>query len=223
MAFLTCGDVIDGVQATQLNDVEKVTWDDEILLSALNQALAILIGVRPDASAMAAEFSCVSGTRQKLPENGLRLLKVVRNIKYRYESEENFAGRAVRLVNMNDLDSIAPDWHSEPEKDTIKEYMFDERNPKTFYVYPPAIYGTLLDIEYSFMPEPITHREELLPVDITYQQTLHEFMLYKLLSGEGGQGQGAQHLNTGLSLIGAKPATEKYLKPINESNDGTGV
>lgn len=218
MAVLTCGALIDGVQQTQLNDVEQVTWGETELISALNQALAMLIGVRPDASAKVSEFSCVKGTRQTLPEDGLRLLKVVRNIKL-----DGLAGRAVRLMNMNDLDSIAPDWHSEPEKDNIKEYMFDERNPKTFYLYPPAKDGTLLDIEYSFMPDPITSMAQTLPVDITYQQPLQEFMLYKLLSGEGGQGQGAQHLNTALSLIGAKPATEKYLKPINEASSGTGV
>lgn len=218
MAFLTCGALIDGVQQTQLNDVDKVTWSEEVLLSTLNQALAMLILVRPDASAKVSELACVQGTRQTLPSDGLRLLKVVRNIK-----PEGLAGRAVRLMNINDLDSIAPDWHSDPEKDTIKEYMFDERNPKQFYIYPPARIGVLLDIEYAFMPDPITSREQMLPVDITYQQPLHEFMLYKLLSGEGGQGQGAQHLNTGLSLIGAKPATEKYLKPITENNSATGI
>lgn len=218
MAFLTCGVLIDGVQQTQLNDVEKVTWDEELLISALNQALVMLILARPDASSKVSELVCVQGTRQTLPDDGLRLLKVVRNIK-----AEGLAGRAVRLMNIHDLDSIAPDWHSEPEKGIVKEYMFDERSPKHFYVYPPAQAGVLLDIEYSFMPDPIINREQMLPVDITYQQPLHEFMLYKLLSGDGGQGQGAQHLNTGLSLIGAKPATEKYLKPINESNTGTGV
>lgn len=218
MAVLTCGALIDGVQQTQLNDVDKVTWGETELISALNQALAMLIGVRPDASAKVAELACVSGTRQTLPNDGLRLLKVVRNIK-----TGGLAGRAVRLMNMNDLDSIAPDWHSEPEKDSIKEYMFDERSPKHFYIYPPAQAGVLLDIEYSFMPDPITSMAQTLPVDITYQQPLQEFMLYKLLSGEGGQGQGAQHLNTALSLIGAKPATEKYLKPINEASSGTGV
>ena len=124
MAVLTCGDLIDGVQQTQLNDVDKVTWGETELIAALNQALAMLIGVRPDASAKVAELACVSGTRQTLPDDGLRLLKVVRNIK-----TGGLAGRAVRLMNMNDLDSIAPDWHSEPEKDSIKEYMFDERSP----------------------------------------------------------------------------------------------
>lgn len=218
MTVLTCGDLIDGVSKTQLNDVDKVTWDESLLISALNQALAMLVMVRPDTSAKVESFTCVSGTRQTLPTDGLRLLKVVRNIK-----PNGSMGRAVRFININDLDSMLPDWHSEPEKDTIKEYMFDDRSPKQFYVYPPAIAGTLLDIEYSFKPEPITSRAQVLPVDYVYQQPLQEFMLYKLLSGEGGQGQGTQHLNTALSLIGAKPALDTFLKPINESNSGTGV
>lgn len=218
MTVLTCGDLINGVQQTQLNDVDKVTWSDNLLISALNQALVMLVMVRPDVSAKVAELACVGGTRQTLPTDGLRLLKVVRNIK-----PDGSAGRAVRLMNINDLDSIDPDWHSANEKDTIKEYMFDERSPKWFYVYPPAKKGTLLNIEYSFAPLPITSMAQALPVDMIYQQPLQEFMLYKLLSGESGQGQGAQHLNTALSLIGAKPALDKYLKPINESSSGTGI
>ena len=35
-------------------------------------------------------------------------------------------------------------------------YMFDPRDPKTFYVYPPALVTTQLDIVYSALPTDIT-------------------------------------------------------------------
>ena len=218
MSLITCQTLIDGVQATQLNDSEKIAWSETLLMSALNQALAILTLVRPDATAKVYEFTCVAGTRQNLPADGLRLLKVVRNI-----TAGGAIGRAVRLVNISDLDSIAPNWHAETPKDTVKEYMFDERSPKWFYVYPPAQASVKLEIEYSAQPTKITDLSQPLPVDMVYMQPLQEFILYKLLSGEGGQGQGMQHYNTGMSLLGAKPAVDRFVAPITETNRATGV
>lgn len=218
MANITVKELLDGVQQTQLNDVDQVTFTEALLLSALNQALALLVLVRPDVTATFQTLACAEGTRQELPMDGLRLLKVVRNVK-----NDGKPGRAVRLVNQHDLDSIDPDWHSGTPKETIKEYMFDERSPTSFYIYPPAVAGTKLDIEYSKQPNEIISVEETLPVSNIYRQPLQEFILYKLLSGEGGQGQGMQHFNTALSLIGAKPALDKYLAPVAETSPATGV
>lgn len=218
MSQITCQVLIDGVQATQLNDAEKITWSETLLISALNQALAILALVRPDATAKHAEFVCAAGTRQNLPDDGLRLLKVVRNL-----NADGSIGRAVRLVNISDLDSIAPNWHADPQANMAREYMFDERTPKWFYVYPPVNTGVKLEVEYSAKPETITDLSQPLPVDMVYMQPLQEFILYKLLSGEGGQGQGMQHYNTGMSLLGAKPSVDRFAAPITETNRATGV
>ena len=218
MSLITCQTLIDGVRETQLNDIEKTTWTDSVILSALNQALTILVLARPDATAKIHTLVCALGTRQALPADGLKLLKAVRNI-----GVDNAVGRAVRLVNASDLDSISPNWHAETPKDVIKEYMFDDRSPKWFYVYPPAKAGIKLEIEYSAQPITITDLSQPLPVDVIYLQPLQELILYKLLSGEGGNGSGMQHYNTGMSLLGAKPAIDKFFAPITETNAATGV
>lgn len=215
---ITCQALIDGVQATQLNDSEKIAWSENLLMSALNQALAILALVRPDATAKVAQLTCTVGTRQNLPADGLRLLKVVRNL-----STDGAIGRAVRLVNISDLDSISPNWHAEAPKDSAKEYMFDERAPKWFYVYPPAKAGNKLEIEYSQQPIEITDLSQPLPVDMVYMQPLQEFILYKLLSGEGGNGIGMQHYNTGMSLLGAKLQVDRFANPNTETNRAGGA
>lgn len=217
---ITAQNILTGVQKTQLNDVDGVTWTNEILLSALNQAILLLILVRPDVTALVAEYTCVAGTRQTLPIDATRLLKVVRNIKV-----DGAYGRAIRLVNQHDLDSIDPDWHGATPTAIIKEYMFDDRAPKWFFTYPPAIAGTKLEIEYARQPETITDLSQVLPVDAVYYQPLQEFILYKLLSGEGGQsqGQGMQHYNTAMQLLGAKNALDKFSAPVTKMNPATGV
>lgn len=213
MANITCQVVVDGVQQTQLNDSEKISFSEELLMSALNQALAILALVRPDATAKIYQLTCVAGTRQSLPDDGLRLLKVVRNI-----SSTGVIGRAVRLVNISNLDAASPDWHSKPQVAAAREYMFDERSPKWFYVYPPVQASVKLEIEYSSRPNSITDLSQEFPVDLVYMQPVQEFILYKLLSGDAGNGQGMQHYNTAMSLLGAKPAVDRYNSPNTETN-----
>ncbi|WP_151721061.1 phage adaptor protein [Acinetobacter ursingii] len=212
---VTCQFLLDGVSATQLNDVDKTTWSEELLLSALNQALVMLVLIRPDATAKIHTFECVKGTRQNLPVDGVRLLKVVRNIDAAGE-----IGRSIKLVNISDLDAVSPNWHSRPPVAVVKEYMFDERAPKWFYVYPPANQGVKVEIEYSASPPEITDPSQPLPVDIVFMQPLQEFMIYKLLSGDGGKGVGMQHLDVGLKLIGAKPTIDNYLSPAKETKAG---
>ena len=68
---------------------------------------------------------------------------MVRNI-----NSDNTIGIAVRLVQREDMDSMSPDWHA-ASGTVVREYMFDSRSPKHFYIYPCVPVGKKLEIEYS--------------------------------------------------------------------------
>lgn len=200
---ITCGMLIDGVQQTQLQDADKVTWSNVLLMSALNQSLSILALVRPDATPKRLVMSCVEGTFQQLPADGLRLLRVVRN------RNGNNIGRSIRLVKMLDLDATDPNWHRQPPQQEAHEYMFDENQPKQFYVYPPVAAGVQLEVEYSAEVPTITSMDQPLPVDSIYMQPLQELMLYKLLSGSSGM----NHLNTAMAMLDRKRNSDGFASP----------
>ena len=194
-------DLLTGVRMTQLNDPEATTWPDSTLIVALNEALRMLALVRPDVSSKVATIIALEGSRQFIPDDGIRLLRVVRNI-----NADDTIGQAVRLVQQEDMDSMSPSWHT-TQGYLVKEYMFDSRTPKYFYIYPSVTPGQKLEIEYSAKADIVTDLtlNEALPVPEIFSQPIQEIMLYKLLSGDSTNGNsGAQHLQTAMELLGIK-------------------
>lgn len=199
-------DLINGVRMTQLNDPEATTWSDTTLIIALNQALKILALVRPDATAKITTLALTGGSRQFIPDDGIRLLRVVRNINL-----DDSIGTAVRLVQMEDMDSMSPDWHT-IQGTIVREYMFDSRSPKHFYIYPSVPSGSKLEVEYSSYATEVTPTNvtQPMPVDAVFSQPLQELMLYKLLSGDSHNGNsGASHLQTAMDLLGVKDKADE--------------
>lgn len=201
-------DLLNGVRMTQLNDPEAVTWSDAVLITALNQSLLMLALVRPDASSKIATLSLEAGSRQFIPNDGVRLLRVVRNI-----DAAGAIGRAVRLVQQEDMDSMSPDWHI-ITGNIVKEYMFDSRSPKHFYIYPNVPAGSKVEVEYSSYVDSVTETNvgDALPVSPVFAQPLQELMLYKLLSGDSSNGRsGNDHLRVAMELLGVKDKADEQV------------
>jgi hypothetical protein len=101
------------------------------------------------------------------------------------------AKKAVRLVPRQILDAQIPGWHAIPGTVDILHYMFDARDPKTFYVYPPAVDSAQLEIMYSAIPTPIAEPADgKLYSDVVgnvslpdiYANALLDYMLYRAYS-----------------------------------------
>ena len=213
--MFTSQDLINELRMTQLNDPDATTWSDTLMIIALNQALKTLALVRPDATAKIATITLKEGSRQFIPIDGVRLLSVVRNI-----NSDNTIGIAVRLVQREDMDSMSPDWNA-ASGTVVREYMFDSRSPKHFYIYPCVPVGKKLEIEYSSYAETITtmNINEPLPVDAIFAQPLQELMLYKLLSGDSSNGNtGAAHLQTAMDLLGVKDKADERVSSARRTS-----
>lgn len=206
--------LFNDARLTQLGDAEGITWSISSMIVAYNQAKNMLMGLRPNAYTKVKEVALQQGSRQYLPEDGLRLFSVVRNIQ-----QNGSIGRAIRQVSIADLDAMNPDWHTITGP-AIHEYMFDERSPKHFYVYPapPADNMLKVEIEYSAMPPDIKEENlaEILPFDSIYDQPLIELMLYKLLSGDNAQGRNnTEHMTAAMGLLGIHDERAKVNNPAN--------
>lgn len=208
-------DLLTGVRMTQLNDPDATTWPDSTLLVALNEALRMLVLVRPDASSKIATIIAQEGTRQFIPDDGVRLLRVVRNI-----NADDTIGQAVRLVQQEDMDSMSPSWHT-TQGYIVKEYMFDSRTPKYFYIYPSVTPGQKIEIEYS-SHAPLVNELNVasaMPVSEVFSQPLQELMLYKLLSGDATNGNsGAAHLQVAMELLGVKDTADERVSSARRTS-----
>lgn len=137
-----------------LMDETSVRWPAQELVRALNDAQREVIIARPDAINKTATATLAAGSRQNLDAMTLtpapsKLIEITRNM------AATSAKKAVRLVARNILDSQTPGWHSLAGTVDILHYMFDARDPKTFYVYPPALATAQLEIMYSGLPTDI--------------------------------------------------------------------
>ena len=150
MATIKVIDVISRVESI-LQDT-NVRWPLLELQKWLNESYLSIVLLRPDANAKCATFTCAAGSKQELTAtsggfpSALRLLDVTRNVK------TGSLKKVVRVVDRAVLDDQRPGWHAETQTDNIQHYTYDPRNPKQFYVYPPATAVAQLEVVYADAP-----------------------------------------------------------------------
>ena len=134
-----------------LMDNTSVRWPANELVRYLNDGQREVLIARPDAINKTATVTLVAGTRQNLDAMALspaptKLIEITRNM------AAASTKRAVRLVPRQILDAQTPGWHGLAGTVDILHYIFDPRDPKTFYVYPPALATAQLEVMYSGVP-----------------------------------------------------------------------
>lgn len=201
-----------------IQDQTNVRWPQAELLRYLNDGRREICIVRPDIYATTTVLTLAAGTKQAIPADGRRLLDVIRNM----ASDAVTPGRAVRIVEREVLDAQLPDWHSESSGAT-KHFMFDERSPKDFYVYPPAASGAKLQVAYSKTPVEITSLNTELSDEDIYTGALVDYICYRAFSKDaeyaGNVDRSALHYGQFRNaLIGGRKTD--YVSSPNMSNVG---
>jgi hypothetical protein len=163
-----------------LQDTTGVRWPEKELIEYMNDAQLEVVLHKPDASSENGLFTCVQGARQTLASitGALRLLDVMRNM----GTNGTTPGKAVSLIGRGVLDAQRRAWHSETAASAVDHYVYDSRDPRTFYVFPPAVSGIRLEILYSKTPTTLTSGNSPLQVESIYYNALLDFMLYRAYS-----------------------------------------
>jgi len=217
--------VIDVVQRVEdvLQD-ENIRWPRLEIQNWINEAYLQIVLLRPDANAKTATLTCVAGTRQTIATGfptGLRLLDVVRNL------ATSSTKKVVRLISRSVLDDQRPSWHAETSTVNIQNFTFDPRQPKEFFVYPPATTAAQVEIVYADAPgahslteselNPAGSNTEVIKLDDTYLSSIIDWVLYRSYSKDAEYAANAQravaHNNAFLSGIGAKTQSDSNSQP----------
>jgi hypothetical protein len=171
-----------------LQDNSSIRWPVAELVRYLNDGQREIIVHRPDAMVTNATQALAAGSRQTLPAAGAKLIDVIRNT--------SGNKRAVRMCAREILDAQSPNWHNLAGATEIVHFMFDPRDPRTFYVYPPAAAsGASLEIVYSALPTDIT--EPAAGTDYTavsgnisvpdiHGNVLQDYILYRAYTKDAG-------------------------------------
>ena len=167
-----------------LQDTTGVRWLDAELLRYMNDAQREVVNLRPDASADHANVQLATGTEQVIPDVGLRLIKVVRNMSAAGGSATG--KRVIRIVDREILDTQEPNWHDptvtgDAAHTTVpKHYVFDEDDPRKYYVYPGVAGNAFVEIVFSRSPTDFANVSSAVSyLDDTYANGIIDFVLYR--------------------------------------------
>jgi hypothetical protein len=211
-----------------LQDPGGVRWLDAEMFQWLTDGERAVVVVRPDASSLNAELQLVAGSKQTLPNDGLRLLDVVRNIPTTVTGGTRNtavnAMRSVRLVDREVLDAQDPLWHMRKADTVVRNYCYDNRDPTHFYVSPPAVKpdprtGVVakLEIIYVKLPAAVTSLNDTLDLSDIYLDPLVNYVLFRCYSKDSAFSQNAQlasaYLQTFMGLLNLKTKKDVAFSP----------
>lgn len=217
---VTVQSVIDRAQ-TVLQDTTGVRWPvvAELVLW-VNDAQREIALLKPDASATNATITLATGTKQDIPSGGNRLLKVVRNM----SAASNGTGkRSVRLVDREVLDAQTPDWHDPTvsgdaaHTTIVKHYIYDEANPRNFYVYPGVAGNAYLEIIYSSNPAVVTQSGNLSIPDI-FANAIMNYVLYMAYMKDAEFAGNAQRASSHFQLFTASVTGKGQIDALTNPN-----
>ncbi len=215
MATITGTNIVDRA-AIVLQDTTGVRWpQDTELLLWLNDGQREIVLRKPDAYAQNETVALVGGTKQTIPATGIQLLDVIRNM----GTGGSTPGRAITRIDREILDEQRPDWHSSTANAESKHYMFDTRDPKHFYVFPPqhATPGKV-EMVYAASPTDLSALSSTITLDDIYSGVLLDYILYRAYSKDADLTPSApqravSHYNAFMASLGAKSQMELITNP----------
>lgn len=197
-----------------LMDEQGVRWSDAELLVWLNMGQKEIATHKPNACTVNGNVTLVAGTKQSLPATALSLVDVVRNM-----GAGSAPGRAITSVTRDALDGAYPNWHSATPKAEVKHYIYDVRDPKVFYVFPPQPASTTQKVEavYPVPPTDLTALSQAIAVDDIYEPRLVDYILYRCYSksdnNPADSAVAAGYANAFYSALGVKLQNEAQFSP----------
>lgn len=227
---LTGANLLSRIKDT-LQDTTSVRWPEAELIRYINDAQREIVNFRPESSATTTNVQLTTGTKQTLPSAGLRLIKVVRNMSAAGGSATG--KRAIRIVNPDILNTQEPDWHDPTvagdaaHTTIVKHYMFDEDDPRNYYVYPGVAGNAFVEVVYSASPTDLTSTSSTIGVDDIYANAIIDFVLYRAYMKDAEYAGNAQRasnhyqLFTGSISQGVQSST--LLDPNNDQVSNIGA
>lgn len=151
--------LLDRVKATLLEDGSDPFWSDQEIVDYLNEGVRFVISQKPSAFTVQDNIFLVAGYRQEIPSNWTELVDAV----------ANYGGRAITMTDREFMDQFDPEWTTATESATIKHVMYDKKDRRYFYVYPPATSGAVLTLKGVEVPDTMnTDSDNLFPLDDIY-------------------------------------------------------
>ena len=141
--------------------------------------------------------------------------------------------RAIRIVNVDILNTQEPDWNDPTVSGdaahgtVVKHYIFDEDDPRNFYVYPGVSGNAYVEVVYSASPTDLANTSATISVDDIYANAIIDYVLYRSYMKDAeyaGNAQRAQnHYQLFTASIGQGGQSAMLLDPNNDQVSNIGA
>jgi len=208
-----------------LNDEDSVRWTLDELRVWLNDGMREVVLQKPEASSKTFAHTLVEGTLQTLPSAYHYLLRVRRNLK----TDARSSGAAITVIDRDILDAQMSDWHDSvyvPFEKTVRHVVFDEADPRSFYVYPGndgtgrvELVASQLpaDVLASPTPDNIATYTTVLALPDIYRGALVDYVCYRAFIKDAqfsaNAARGATHYQAFANAVGFKIANDMAKNP----------
>jgi len=194
-------------------DEANVVWGTGQALRWVNDAQRAVALNRPDASVSTIVNQLEPGTRQRIINR--RILSVIRNM----GNDGLTPGYAPRLVERGMLDEFNPNWHAESPGEIVFEYIWDKRDPRTYYVNPPvtSLDDVYLELVVAVDPPPLQTLADNIVIDDSYGPCLTEWVCYRFFARDAEEVPDAQraaaHFQRFFQILGIKTQADQAVSP----------
>ena len=211
-----------------LQDNTSVRWTQGELLDYLNDGQREIANLRPDSTATHSNVSLSTGTEQSIPTDGLRLIKLVRNMSG--TGTDATGARAIRVVTEDALNSTQPSWHDPTvtgdatHGTEVKHYIFDTNDPRKYYEYPGVAGSAYVEVVYSKNPTNLSAVTDLIQVDDVFANPLINFVLYRAFLKDSEYASNMQTAGTYYQLftqsLGQGGLVQNNIQPDQRATNG---
>ena len=200
----------------QLQDTDSIRWTVGKLVRDLNDGQRELVTKRPDASVMTLPTPLVAGARQTLPPVAIQLIDI---------SGNTVSQKALTKVEVGLMDRFMRGWKTSSPALDAAHFMYDMREPRTFYVFPPALATSSLDLVCPVYPVDIAEPASGTYADVVgdlsvadqWANALHDWVLYRAWSMDaefgGNAVLAAGYLSLFKSAIGEQAQASAAVAP----------
>ncbi len=213
-------DIIDRVTDLLLDKDradDAARWDNSELLRWVNDCRMAILTRRPQACTKYETVALIAGSKQTLPENGVELIDIVRNM----GMDGLTPGRSIRRTDRQNIDDMDLYWHKGAQKAEISQFTYDDRAPKTYYVSPPAKVGTHIEMAYAAIPAAVTSISDSLDLGLEYMEPVVNYIAYRAKSKDSqyaNAGEAAAFYGAFADALGATSAGQTATSPNQPGN-----
>ena len=220
--------------ATILQDSAHDRWPLPELVNWINDGQRVIVLAKPSANSGSVALMLAAGTLQSLSNPAhLALLRITRNLKA--AGPPAVGGRIVRPTNRDALDAAEPSWHDprvvKYARD-VRQYVFDEGNPREFSVYPGNDGTGIVEAVVSLLPTALAASGDpaaiesygaTLALPEPYSVILLDYILYRAFSKDDIAAEASRarlHYQAFAQSLGIKIQAEGATSPNAAARSG---